>query len=176
MNMLNQTELALVFNNIFEDGRENKRGLHDFNGHFWVELPNGEIIDDYDWDHELNDFKRFFSIKRRNSVLEYERCNNNATNKIVFEMLDRLLLRGGLTLEETYELFGTLWQPERLCCMFNAVANQYKLKEQGAKIVFGCVYMKSDNNIKKHYICGGENFQTFYDFKKEYNPAISLFY
>ena len=59
---------------------ENGKGVNDFNGHFWVELPNGEIIDDCDWNNEINDFKNFFSIQRQNAVLEYDRCDNLLTN------------------------------------------------------------------------------------------------
>jgi hypothetical protein len=81
-------------------------------------------------------------------------------------MLERMLMQGGLPLEEAKRLFGENWVSQRLCCMFNAVANQYRM---GGKVVFGCVYMKSDCGKKRRYICGGENFSTFKDFKKEHN-------
>jgi hypothetical protein len=141
-----------------------KAGLHDFNGHFWVELEDGTIYDDYVWS-DKDAFRRYFGIKK-NNTLEYDKCENWNTYKIVMTILERRLTQGGLSLDEAKRLFGENWTTTPLCCMFNAVANQYKY---GGKIVFGCVYMKSDCGKKRRYICGGENFTTFNDFKKEHD-------
>jgi hypothetical protein len=149
------------FNAIFT--HEKHKGLNDFNGHFWVEKEDGTIIDDYDWDKEVSQFKRFFNIRRKSKTLSYERCDNELTNKVIIGLLHKSLTQGGLSLETAYKLFGVLWHPRRLCCMFNSVRNQYL---HGGKIVFGCLFMTSDDGTKKHYISGGANFQTIHDFKK----------
>ena len=141
-----------------------KAGLHDFNGHFWVELEDGTIYDDYEW-KDKNAFRKYFGI-RKNNTLEYDKCENWTTYNIVMTMLERRLTQGGLELEEAKKLFGENWKSLPLCCMFNAVANQYKY---GGKIVFGCVYMWNDQHTKRRYICGGEGFSTFNDFKKEHD-------
>lgn len=141
-----------------------KAGLHDFNGHFWVELEDGTIYDNYEW-KDKEAFRRYFGIKK-NNTLEYDKCENWTTYKIVMTMLERQLTQGGLSLEEAKRLFGENWEPLPRACMFNAIANQYRL---GGQIVFGCVYMKSDCGTKRRYICGGENFTTFNDFKKQYD-------
>jgi hypothetical protein len=151
------------FNKIFEV-KTDKAGLHDFNGHFWVELEDGTVYDDYDWT-DTGEFRQYFGIKK-NNTLEYDKCENFTTYKIVITMLERLLTQGGLSLDEAKRLFGEHWVSQRLTCMFNAVANQHKF---GGTIVFGCVYMKSDCGNKRRYICGGENFSTFKDFKKEHD-------
>ena len=153
-----------AFNKIFEG--EKGKGIDDFNGHFWVELEDGTIVDDYDWEHEINDFRHYYRIEKNNK-LEYDRCDNELTNKVIIGMLHKDLTKGGLSLDTAYMLFGKLWTPQLHNCMYNSVANQYNYRNKNAKIVFGCVYMKSDDNKWKHYICGGENFQTFYDFKKD---------
>ena len=138
-----------------------RAGLHDFNGHFWVELEDGTIYDDYTWE-DKDFFCCYFGIKK-NKTLNYDKCQNWNTYKIVMTILERQLTRGGLSLDEAKRLFGEHWTTTSLCCMFNAVANQYKY---GGNIAFGSVYIKSDCGKKKHYISGGENFTTFNDFKK----------
>lgn len=161
---LSEEEQRLVahhFNTIFN--HEKGKGLNDFNGHFWVELPDGTIIDDYDWDKEINQFKRFFNIRRKSKTLSYERCDNELTNKVFIGLLHKSLTQSGLTLETAYKMFGVMWHPRRLCCMFNSVRNQYL---HGGKIVFGCLYMTSDDGTLKHYISGGADFNTIHDFKK----------
>jgi hypothetical protein len=144
--------------------REEGKGINDFNGHFWVEMDDGTIYDDYNWD-DKEDFRRYFGIKK-NNTLEYEKCENYITHRIVMTMLERTLTQGGLPLEDAKRLFGENWETTHLCCMFNATANQYRM---GGRVVFGCVYMMSDCGTKKRYICGGENFTTYHDFKKEHN-------
>jgi hypothetical protein len=144
--------------------KQDKKGLDDFNGHFWVELDDGTIYDDYSWD-DKEDFRRYFGIKK-NNTLQYEKCENYMTHRIVMTMLERTLTAGGLSYEEAKRLLGEYWTTEHLCCMFNATANQYRM---GGRVVFGCVYMMSDCGKKKRYICGGENFTTYNDFKKEHN-------
>jgi hypothetical protein len=144
--------------------KNEKMGLADFNGHFWVELDDGTIYDDYCWD-DKDEFRKYFGIKK-NNILEYDKCQNFMTHKLVMCMLDRNLTQGGLLLEDAKRLLGENWITTKLMCMFNATANQYKL---GGKVVFGCVYMNSDCGNKRRYICGGENFLTFNDFKKEHN-------
>ena len=84
-------------------------------------------------------------------------------------MLERQLTQSGLSLDKAKRLFGENWTTQHLYCMFNATANQYRM---GGKVVFGCVYMKSDCGKKRRYICGGENFTTFNDFKKEHDHLI----
>lgn len=144
--------------------------LKDFNGHFWIE-KDGEILDDYPWFLELNDFKRAFGIKK-NRKLEYERCDEATTNMIIFSMWRKLFEKTGKTENEIKELIGIIWtNPEKLCCYFNSVARQYR---EGGNIVFGCVYMLNDEGNKKHYICGLPNAKTLYDFKKPYDPFESL--
>jgi hypothetical protein len=153
--------VAHHFNTIFE--YEKGKGLNDFNGHFWVELDDGSVLDDYDWDKEINQFKRYFNIRRKGKELIYERCMNELTNKVFIGLLHKDLTKSGLSLETAYKMFGLLWSPARLCCMFNSVRNQYV---KCGKVVFVCFYMPSDDGKKKHYISGGENFQTMFDFKK----------
>jgi hypothetical protein len=162
---MNATDMKIVeeINKILEV-KTDKAGIHDFNGHFWVELEDGTIYDDYNWE-DKEDFRRYFGIKK-NNTLEYDKCENFLTYKLVMTMLDRTLTQGGLPLEEAKRLFGENWISCRLSCMFNATANQYKM---GGKVVFGCVYMNSDCGKKRRYICGGENFSTFNDFKKEHD-------
>lgn len=142
----------------------NEKAINDFNGHFWVELDDGTIYDDYDWD-DKEDFRKYFGIKK-NNTLEYDKCPNFITHKIVMTMLDRMLTQGGLPLEEAKQLMGDYWVTAKRCCLFNAIANQNK---KGGKVVFGCVYMNSDCGKKRRYICGGENFVTFNDYKKQHN-------
>ena len=77
-------------------------------------------------------------------------------------MLDRDLTKTGLDKKTACILFGRMWKTTDCCCMFNAIANQARM---GGKVVFGCVYMLDDNDIRR-YIFGGENFTTYYDFKK----------
>ena len=163
---MEQMKIQEEFDKIFEvkEGQE-KAGLHDFNGHFWIEFEDGNFADDYDW-KDIEGFRRYFGIKK-NNTLEYEECKNPITNKIVMTMLERQLTQGGLSLEESKKLFGENWRYEHGMCMFNSTANQYRM---GGRVVFGCVYMWSDCGKKKRYICGGENFLTFNDFKKEHNP------
>jgi hypothetical protein len=150
-------------NKILETESDNK-GINDFNGHFWVELDDGTVYDDYEW-NDKEQFRKYFGIKK-NTDLEYDKCPNFMTHKIVMSMLDRTLTKGGLALEEAKRLFGENWKSQHCCCMFNATANQYKM---GGTVVFGCVYMNSDCGKKRRYICGGENFSTFNDYKKQHN-------
>jgi hypothetical protein len=153
--------VASHFDAIF--AHEKGKGLNDFNGHFWLELEDGSVYDDYNWGSEINQFKKYFNIRRKDKTLEYERCDEELTNKVIIGMLHKSLTQGGLTLEQATKLFGIYWSPRRLCCMYNAVRNQHL---KGGKIVFGCAFMRSDDGTKKHYIIGGPNFKTFYDFKK----------
>jgi len=147
------------FNKIFENNEN--AGIHDWNGHFWVELDNGTIYDDYEWE-DREEFRKYFGIKK-NNTFEYEKCDNFITYKIVMTILERTLTQGGLSLEYAKRLFGEYWTASPQCCNFNAISNQYKM---GGRVVFGSVYMKSDCGKKRRYIYGGENFSTFYDFKK----------
>jgi hypothetical protein len=145
--------------------------LADFNGHFWVETDD-QVQDNYPWYLELNDFKRAFGIKNKKRKLEYERCDETTTNMIIFGMYKKLFEKSGRTEDEVKQIIGKVWTtPEKLCCYFNSVANQQKI---GGRIVFGSVFMRSDDGTKKHYICGLPNAKTFYDFKKPYNPFESL--
>ena len=145
--------------------------LMDFNGHFWVE-KDGEVLDNYPWFLELNDFKRAFGIKNKKRKLEYERCDEPTTNMIIFGMYKKLFEKSGKTEDEIKELIGKIWtNPQVRCCYFNSVSRQQK---DGGKIVFGCVYMRSDDGNKKHYICGLPNARTWNDFKKPYDPFESL--
>lgn len=146
-------------------------GLKDFNGHFWIE-KDGEVFDDYPWHLELKDFKKAFGIKNKNAKLEYERCDEEATNRIIFGIWKRNFEKSGRTEDEIKQLIGDVWkQPKTLCCYFNSVARQQKI---GGDIVVGCVFMRSDDRTKKHYICGLPNAKTLYDFKKPYDPFETL--
>lgn len=145
--------------------------LKDFNGHFWIE-KDGEVLDDYPWYIELNDFKTAFGIKNKKAKLEYERCDEEATNRIIFGMWKRTFEKSGKTEAEIKEMIGKVWtKPQKLCCYFNSTARQQNI---GGKIVFGSVFMRSDRGNKKHYICGLPNAKTFYDFKKAYDPFETL--
>ena len=144
--------------------------LADFNGHFWIE-DKDKVVDDHPWYIELNDFKKAFGIKNKKRQLEYERCDEPSTNMIIFGMYKKLFEKSGKTEAEVKEIIGKVWTTERCCCYFNSVANQQKT---GGKIVFGSVFMRSDDGNKKHYICGLPNARTFADFKKAYDPFESL--
>jgi len=157
------------FNKIFH--YEPGKGLNDFNGHFWVEMEDGSVLDDYDWNKEVKQFKKCFGIRRTDAVLEHDKCEAELTQKVVMSLLNKYLTQSGMTVEEAYRFFGIYWSPKRLCCMFNAVRNQAL---HGGKVVFGCVFMRSDDGKKKHYISGGANFTTLHDFKKPHNPYLSL--
>lgn len=143
--------------------------LSDFNGHFWIE-DEGQVKDDYPWYLELNDFKRAFGITKKQK-LEYERCDEPTTNMIIFGMYKKLFEKSGKTEDEVKAIIGKVWKTEKCCCYFNSVANQQKT---GGKIVFGSVFMRSNDGTKKHYICGLPNARTFADFKKAYDPFESL--
>ena len=141
--------------------------LSDFNGHFWI---NG-VVDDYPFHLELEKFKRAFGIKNKKRKLEYERCDEPSTNMIVFGMYKKLFEKTGKTEDEVKEIIGKVWNTQPLCCYFNSIANQQK---NGGQIVFGSVFMRSDDGKKKHYIIGSPNAKTFNDFKKPYDPFESL--
>lgn len=162
---LSQTEFAELWATICECP-----ALADFNGHFWIE-EDEQVKDDYDWNYELADFKKAFGIKNKKRKLEYERCDEPSTNMIIFGMYKKLFEKTGKTEDEIKAIIGKVWTTQRLCCYFNSVANQQKT---GGRIVFGSVFMRSDDGKKKHYICGLPNAKTFYDFKKQYNPFESL--
>jgi hypothetical protein len=165
---LTQTEFQQLWNTICDCP-----SLKDFNGHFWVE-NEGNVMDNYPWSLELNDFKRAFGIKRSNkkAKLEYERCDEATTNTLIFAMYKKCFEKSGKTEAEVKEIVGKVWTtPERCCCYFNSVSRQQK---EGGRIVFGSVYMKSDDGTKKHYICGLPDARTFADFKKAYDPFSSL--
>ena len=87
-------------------------------------------------------------------------------------MWKRLFEKTGKTEDEVKEIIGKIWKPEPLCCYFNSVARQPR---EGGMIVLGSVFVKSDDETKKHYIIGLPNAKTFYDFKKPYDPLSSLF-
>jgi hypothetical protein len=144
--------------------------LSDFNGHFWIE-NYGCVVDDYPFHLELEKFKRAFGIKNKKTKLEYERCDDDITNRIVFGMYKKLFEKSGKTENEVKEIIGKVWTTEPLCCYFNSIANQQK---NGGQIVFGSVFMRSDDGKKKHYIIGLPNAKTFNDFKKPYDPFESL--
>lgn len=145
--------------------------LNDFNGHFWIE-KDGEVLDDYLWDLEIKDFKKAFGIKNKKARLEYERCDEPTTNFIIFGMWKRLFEKSGKTEDEVKEIIGKVWlHPDVHCCYFNSVARQQR---EGGKIVFGCVFVRSDDGTKKHYICGSPDAKTLHDFKKPYDPFSSL--
>lgn len=145
--------------------------LQDFNGHFWVE-QDGKVLDNYPWHLELPAFKKAFSIQNRKQQLEYERCDETTTNLIVLGMYKKLFEKTGKTEDEVKQIIGKVWTtPEARCCYFNSVARQ---QNDGGRIVFGSVFMRSDCGQKKHYICGLPNAKTFADFKKAYDPFESL--
>jgi hypothetical protein len=152
------------FNTIFT--HEEGKGIDNFNGHFWVELEDGSVLDDYDWGKEMTDYKKYMGIKRPSKTLLYERCDNPITNKVFLTLLERSLTQSGLTLDYAKKLFGLCWTPRRLTCMYNSTRNQYL---HGGKVVFGSAYMLSDDGSKKHYITGGPNFNTTHDFKKHFD-------
>lgn len=163
---LSKAEFNRVWNTIVDCP-----ALSDFNGHFWIE-KDGEVFDNYPWYLELNDFKKAFGITNKKAKLEYERCDETSTNAIVFGMYKKTFEKSGMTEAEIKEIIGKVWlKPEKLCCYFNSVARQQQI---GGNIVVGCVYMRSDDGTKKHYICGLPNAKTFYDFKKPYDPFETL--
>jgi hypothetical protein len=145
--------------------------LRDFNGHFWIE-KDGVICDDYPWHIEQGDFKKAFGIKKRNKIFKYERCNEEATNMLVGVMIKKLFEESGRTEQEIKQLIGEVWvEPRKRCCLFNSISRQQKI---GGDLVFGSVYMTSDNGKKKHYVCGSPMARVFNDFKKDYDPMESL--
>jgi hypothetical protein len=145
--------------------------LSDFNGHFWVE-KDGVVCDDYPWYIEEPDFKRAFGIKKHNKTFQYEVCNEPTTNMLVGMMIKKKFEETGRTDQEIKHLIGEVWtEPKKLCCLFNSISRQQKI---GGNLVFGSVYMTSDNGKKKHYVCGSPNARIFNDFKKPYDPMDSL--
>ncbi len=146
----------------------NAKAVSDFNGHFWVE-KDGVVNDDYPWYIDLGNFKRYYNITREEAQLEYERCDNPLTNKVVFGLLKQLFesTNTGKSEDEIKEIIGRVWtEPKQRCCYFNSIAIQQRI---GGNIVFGSVFMQSDDKIKKYYIFGVPNADTFHDFKKEFN-------
>tara|TARA_R110000751_G_scaffold7427_1_gene30357 strand:+ start:515 stop:1120 length:606 start_codon:yes stop_codon:yes gene_type:complete len=144
-------------------------GMTDFNGHFWVELDDGTIVDDAKFP-DKKEFMGCFSIKKC-SKIRYDECKNPMTNIVVMNMLKKYLTALGDKWEDVCDLFGKYWKPLKLCCMFNAIANQNKY---GGTIKFGCNYMFGDDGITRYYIRGGEGFSTYGDFKKEYDHLHQL--
>ena len=161
---LTQSEFITLWNTVCDCP-----AMNDFNGHFWIE-KDGEVRDDYDWNAELNDFKRAFGITKKRK-LEYERCDEETTNRIIFGMYKKCFEKSGKTEDEVKEIISKVWTTQRCCCYFNSVANQQKT---GGRIVFGSLFMRSNDGSKKHYICGLPDAKTYADFKKAYNPLESL--
>lgn len=144
-------------------------GMNDFNGHFWVKTDDGRIVDDAMW-YDKDAFKECFGITKDNPIV-YEPNENIITNMVIKKMLEKYLCVAGDEWNVVCELFGKYWKPLPLCCMFNAIANQYKY---GGTIHFGCNYMMADDGVVRHYIRGGENFIHYADFKKEHNHLHQL--
>lgn len=146
--------------------------MKDFNGHFWIE-KNNEVFDNYPFHIEIDSFKKAFNIKNKNAKLEYERCDDETTNKLIFAIWKKGFEKSGYSEETVKDIISIVWKsPEPRCCYYNCITQQ---KQIDGKIVFGSVFMRSDDGTKKHYIIGLPNAKTLYDFKKEYDPFVSLF-
>ena len=166
-NQIQATELEKIWNIITRKDSP----LNDFNGHFWVER-DGVTYDDYPWYIEEADFKKAFGIKGHNKAFFFERCWEESTNMVISLMIQKQFEESGRTEQEIKRLIGEVWtEPRKLCCLFNAISRQQKI---GGDLVFGSVYMTSDNGRKKHYISGSPKARVFNDFKKAYDPMESL--
>jgi putative hemolysin len=129
-------------------------GDQGLNGHYWCEMPDGRIIDEWFYD-ECRDV-----MKIKNKTLKYYPCKNPITNAVMIKKARTLVNDLGGD-EINALLYG---KNVEKCCMYNAIANCYK---HGGTLRFGSLGLDTDCGGITLWIFGKEDFSTFNDFVKQ---------
>jgi hypothetical protein len=131
-------------------------GEYGLNGHYWCEMPDGKIIDE--WFDNYNQCRD--AMKVGNKKLKYYPCNNPITTAVMIKKARTLVdALGG---DEINALIFKKNVAEK--CMFNAIANCYI---HGGTLRFGSLGLDTDCGSVTLWIFGNEDFQTFHDFVKQ---------
>jgi hypothetical protein len=131
-------------------------GDHGLNGHYWCEMPDGRIIDD--WFDNYDQCRDAMKIK--NKELKYVPCKNPITTAVMMKKARTLVdALGGDEINAT--IFRKNVQQK---CMFNAFANCYI---HGGTVRFGSLGLDTDCGGVTLWIFGHEEYTTYNDFTKE---------
>jgi putative hemolysin len=131
-------------------------GDEGLNGHFWCEMPDGTIIDE--WFDNYDQCRRVMKIK--NKTLKYYPCKNPITTAVMIKKARTLVNDLGGDEINTL-LYG---KNVEKCCMYNAIANCHK---HGGTLRFGSLGLDTDCGGITMWIFGNEDFNTFNDFVKQ---------
>jgi len=129
-------------------------GEYGLNGHYWCEMPDGKIIDEWFYD-QCRD-----AMKVGNKTLKYYPCTNPITTAVMIKKARALVdALGG---DEINALIFKKNVAQK--CMFNAIANCYI---HGGTLRFGSLGLDTDCDSVTLWIFGNEDFKTFKDYTKE---------
>lgn len=138
-------------------------GDHGLNGHFWCEMPDGTIIDE--WFDKYDEYRISWKIK--NKTLIHYPCKNPITNAVMIKKARTLVNDLGGDEINTL-LYG---KNVEKCCMYNAIANCHK---HGGTLRFGSLGLTTDCGGITFWIFGNEEFSTFNDFTKECDGSVTV--
>jgi hypothetical protein len=131
-------------------------GEYGLNGHYWCEMPDGKIIDD--WFDTYDKCRRVMKIN--NKTLKYYPCTNPIATAVMIKKARTLVdAMGG---DEINALIFKKNVAKK--CMFNAIANCHI---HGGTLRFGSLGLDTDCGSVTVWIYGNEDFQTFNDFVKQ---------
>jgi len=129
-------------------------GEYGLNGHYWCEMPDGKIIDEWFYD-QCRD-----AMKVGNKTLKYYPCANPITTAVMIKKARALVdAMGG---DEINALIFKKNVARK--CMFNAIANCYN---HGGTLRFGSLGLDTDCGSVTMWIYGNEDFKTYKDYTKE---------
>jgi hypothetical protein len=135
------------------------------NGHFWCELPDGTIADDW-WDN-YDQCRTTMGIKNKN--LKYYECSNPITTKVMMKKLEQSIAVMTGDYETSLILFNELWEENgEQSCMFNALSTAQKT---GGKVKFGSLGINSDDDAVTFWFSGDDKFSTVADFFAAHNTS-----
>jgi len=131
-------------------------GNYGLNGHFWCEMPDGKIIDDW-----FDTYDKCRSVmKINNKTLKYYPCKNAITTAVMIKKARTLVNDLGGD-----EINATIFRKNvKNDCMYNAIANCHIY---GGTLRFGSLGLDTDCGGITVWIFGNEDFQTFNDFVKQ---------
>ena len=125
-------------------------------GHWWVELADGTIIDP-----EFKEYERIKQIRK----LTHEKCYLPASPIIQAVFLRRQKEKCEAVEWNFADMKKNHWRPKFLCCDVNSWYFFLKHKEEGAKLVFGSFGWREKGSDKIWYEYGGADYKTVKDFR-----------
>lgn len=133
-------------------------GEEGLNGHFWCELPDGTIADD--WWSNYDQCRTTMGIKNKN--LKYYECPNPLTTKIMMKKLEQSIAVMTGDYKTSLILLNELWEENgEQSCMFNATVTAMR---NGGQVKFGSLGINSDDDAVTFWFSGDDKFSTVADF------------